>query len=487
MSEGGGFFGSLSNAQRWSLGAGALVIVALVAALGWWALRTPKAVLFSDLNEADAGVIVAELDKLKLPYELGTNGQSILMPQDVVHKTRMALMARQLPLHGAVGFELFNNAEFGVSDFVQKVNYQRALQGELTRTILSIEQVQSARVHLALPDQALFRKDGPRAKASVTLTTRPGQSLLASQVAGIQRLVAASVAEVRPDDVTVVDQRGTVLSRALGEDNVSTAAQLDARQSLEQHLTRKASQLLERMFKPGEALVTVDVVLNHQQSKVVTESVLPGAPAQKDQSPAGVIVRERTVSRDPGGEGSASASANVTTQEVDYATGKRTEQVTSQGGNVARIHVAVVVRAPLSDPEAARIKGVIAASVGLDAARGDLIAVYSMADRQFTEARPAAAGALPATDGAAQRSAVSGPDKATAATPQPAPAPSGLPMAWVAAAVLVLGALASFFSWRAGRSRMRGAVDAVRTLTDEEREAMLRTLQQWLGAQGRKT
>ena len=482
MSERDGFFSRLSAGQKWSLGLGMFLIAGVVAVGGWWLMRSPKAVLFSDLGEGDAGVIVAELDRMKQPYEISQDGHAVMVPQDAVHKPRMALMARPLPLHGAVGFELFNNTEFGVSDFVQKVNYQRALQGELTRTIMSLEQVQNVRVHLALPDQALFRKDGPKAKASVTLTTRPGQSLQVGQVAGIQRLVAASVPEVKPDDVTVVDHHGSVLSRAFGEDIGATSAQLDARQALEQHLTRKAAQLLDRMFKPGEALVTVDVVLNHQQSKVITESVLPGMPGQKDQPPAGVVVRERTTSRDgigsDAGSGSTNASATVTSQEVDYQTGKRTEQVSSQGGNVARLQVAVVVRSPLSNAEVSKVKTVIGASVGLDAARGDQIAVYSMADGPFADARGVAdrAGAMEAAAG----DKVPAAGKAAPPVPQ-AQADTGTSrVTWILAGLVMLAALGAAGIGLARRRHAPGPQDASRKLTDGEREAMLRTLQQWV-------
>ena len=115
---------------------------------------------------------------------MGPDGNSLLVPEQAVHKTRVSLMGRELPLHGAVGFELFNNMEFGVSDFVQKINFQRALQGELTRTILAIDEVQSARVHLALTEQGLFRKDASKSKASVTVVTKPGLVLQSAQVQG---------------------------------------------------------------------------------------------------------------------------------------------------------------------------------------------------------------------------------------------------------------------------------------------------------------
>ena len=157
--------------------------------------------------------MIEELDRMKVPYRLDDGGGSILVPEELVHKTRLQLVGKNLPLHGAVGFEIFNNTDFGMTEFTQKVNYQRALQGELTRTIMALEEVQSARVHLALPESSLFKREQSRPKASVALAVRPGQSLARDQVAGIQRLVAAAVPGIDADDVTVLDQKGVTLSR----------------------------------------------------------------------------------------------------------------------------------------------------------------------------------------------------------------------------------------------------------------------------------
>ena len=374
----------------------------MVLGLAWWAYRTPKAVLFSDLADRDAAVLVAELDRLKQPYGLSEDGHSILVAADAVHKTRMAVMAKPLPLHGAVGFELFNNTDFGVSDFVQKVNYQRALQGELTRTILAIEQVQDARVHLALPDQTLFRKDAHKAKASVTVTLKSGQSLHPAQVLGIQRLVAASVPEVTADGVTVLDQHGVVLSKASGEDVAAVSGQLDARHDMEAHLARKATKLLDQLFQPGDALVTVDAIINYEQSRVTTEEVLAAPPAAKGERATGVVSRERSISKDSGGEQTAAAGTapQVVTQETDYQTGKRVAQTVSQGGQLSRLSVAVVVKRNLSGAEITRVRELMASAVGLIPSRGDNIAVHSMAEfsaQTRTEPTPAVAGLQAAT------------------------------------------------------------------------------------------
>lgn len=480
MSDVSRFLSGLSGRQRAGLVGGLVLIVALVAVLGWWAFRAPYGVLFSDLADQDAGAIVQELDKLKVPYQISANGQAILVPEASVHKTRMTLMGRQLPLHGAVGFELFNNAEFGASDFVQKVNYQRALQGELTRTIASIEQVQSARVHLALPEQGLFRKDVSKAKASVTVVTRAGQALSAAQVVGIQRLVGASVPEVRAEDVTVLDQHGVTLSRAGADDSSPHVggANLESKLELERHLSHKAAQVLDRMFGKGASLVTVDVQLTTQQSKVTTEEVLPAANQPKDQTPTGVVVRERTVTRDaPSQEGGKTAGATSTSQEMDYAAGKRVEQIISPSGNIARVNVAVVLKSAPADQDLVRVRDLVAASVGVQASRGDIVAVYSMAS--VPDKPPASVGGAPTP--AATRT----PDASTGETPPPQPRVVGFLYAAVAVALALLLVV---IAWRSvvQRSReTRSLVDRPR-LTASERQSVLNSVQGWLAAPERQ-
>lgn len=463
-----GFFSGWSTRRKLGFGLGLAVILALVLALAWWVQRAPQAVLFSDLAERDAAVITGELDKLKHPYSLSDDGHAILVSADTVHRTRLALMGKQLPLHGAVGFELFNNADFGVSDFVQKVNYQRALQGELTRTILSLDQVQDARVHLALPDQQLFRKDAPKAKASVTLSLKGGQSLKADQVLGIQRLVGASVPEIKAEDVTVLDQHGVVLSRAGSDESTQALGQLDARQNLEAHLTRKASRLLDQMFSPGEAMVAVDVVLNHDQSKVTTEEVL--GTAQGDR---GLITRERSVTKEPAGAsaGNDANAAQVMTQETDYAAGRRTAQTVSQGGQIAHLNIAVVVKRGLSEAELARVRQLVATAVGLQPSRGDVVAVHSLAELNATVAPAASQAAL----------GVPPPSTPALAPPAlPRESRSGSVTVVLAVLFVLVLAVAGGLVW----SRRRNAVsDSRPTLTEQERRALLASLKTWLEPQ----
>ena len=156
--------------------AAALLLSALIGG-GYLLLRPNYQVLFSDLRPQDAATIVAELERQKMPYRLAGGGTSVLVPEAEVHTARLKVMSRDLPLKGTVGFELFNNADLGLTEFAQKVNYQRALQGELARTIMSLTEIDSARVHLSIPESGLFRRSGAKPRASVALSTRTGAEL----------------------------------------------------------------------------------------------------------------------------------------------------------------------------------------------------------------------------------------------------------------------------------------------------------------------
>lgn len=476
MSESQSFWSGLGRGQQVSLLLGTLVIVAATAAFGWWATRPPSGVLFSGLAEQDLAAVTSELDKLKQPYELSEDGRTVLVDEALVHKTRMTLMSHPLPLSGAVGFELFNNAEFGASDFVQKVNYQRALQGELTRTIQALEPVQRVRVHLGLPEQSLFKRETTKAKASIALVLKPGAILLPAQVLGIQRLVGASVPEIKPDDVTVVNQDGVVLSRPGAEEAGVATSSLDAKQSMEAALRSKLMQLLDQMFKPGDAMVSVDVSFNHQHSKVTTEELLTPA-AQKDQLPSGVVVRERSVTRERAGAGAEAANAggSTTSQELDYQTGRRVSQVSQGPGEVSRITVGVVLRAPVSELESQRLTSLVSAAVGLQAGRGDQVAVYAM------NSPDSLARVNPPPLEAADRPTLSITPELEVALPRSERSTHWL---WLILAGVLFALMSGLVFWQ----RRRPVVAAKtygKSLSDSEREQLLGQMKQWLAPEAK--
>ncbi|MDB5897737.1 MAG: fliF [Ramlibacter sp.] len=448
-----------SRRTRLALGAGCATVLVLLAFAGWWLLRGDPAVLFSDLRAQDAAVMSAELDKLKVPYTLADNGATLLVERSQVHQLRLKLMGRDLPLHGGVGFEVFNTSDFGMTEFAQKINYQRAMQGELTRTILSFPEIREARVHLALPEQGLFKQNATRPKAAVTLGLRSGQVLRAEQVNGIQRLVAAAVPGMSVQEVTVLDQQGVALSRAADADGeAGSSGRLEIKRETENYLSRKAGAVLEQAFGPGQALASVDVTLNMDQVRVTTEDVI-GAPDGKGGAATGVLVRERESARDsatadPRSNDTRAARGSSMQRDVEYQAGRRVEHLVSQPGAIRRMQVVALVRQPLDEERRGEVQRLVGAAVGASVERGDTVVV------QTVQAAPPAA-VTPSDVGAAGGTA-----------PASAPAAAW----WASALVAVLGALLATLAWTARTKPRRSAT----ALTQTQREAALRRMQGWL-------
>ena len=235
--------------------------------------------LFSDLDLKDSGQIVTKLEGLNVPYELKRDqGTQVLVPVDQVMKLRMALAEQGLPQGGSVGYEIFDkNDNFGPSQFVENINQLRALEGELERTIASISLVQSARVHLVLPQRELFSRERQDASASIVLKLRGAVKLASGQVAAIQHLVAAAVPSLSPSRVSIVDDHGNLLARGDGDaaDALTSSNAEEMRVNYESRLARSVEQLLERSVGPGKARVDVHAEMNFDRVTTSTETYDP--------------------------------------------------------------------------------------------------------------------------------------------------------------------------------------------------------------------
>lgn len=484
MNSASDFWRGLSRAGRMGLAGGTLLILVAFVLATWLALRLDYQVLFSDLKPQDAQAMTTELDRLKIPYRIGDDGASILVDKATVHATRIKLMGKELPLHGAVGLELFNNTDFGMTEFAQKINYQRALQGELTRTIQSLSEVREVRVLLALPEQGLFKQATSKAKASITLVMRQGQALRAEQVIGIQRLVAAAVPGMTTQEVTIVDGHGVALTRSEGPDGDAggSTARLDLKRDTENYLSRKVSAVLDQTFGAGQALASVDVTLNMDQIRTTTEDVLPAA-ARGGLQAAGVVVKEREVLREAGTSADArsidgGALRNGSSQrDVDYAVGRRVEQVVSQPGSVRRIQVVAVVRQALRPAQEDSLKRLIAAAVGASPERGDTVVLHSII---ANAGMPADTTAMTSTRA----------DAASVEAQLPPPA-NGVDWAdelqRAAPLVVILGLALAVFAWLWSRARGNAAKETLSRasaapLSEAERTAALRRIQDWMAA-----
>ncbi|MFO0208011.1 MAG: flagellar basal-body MS-ring/collar protein FliF, partial [Betaproteobacteria bacterium] len=224
---------------------GAAGAAALLTAVWLWSSAPSYRVLFTNLSDRDGGAIIAQLSQMNIPYKNGDGG-TLLVPQDKVHEARLKLASAGLPKGSVVGFEIMETQRFGVTQFQEQVNYQRALEGELARSIQALAPVSSARVHLALPKQSGFLRDKQPPTASVLLQLHAGKALDRAQVAGIVHLVSASVPEMNPKNVSVVDQHGNLMASPRdGSAAALDAAQLDYVGRIESETIRRIEDILE--------------------------------------------------------------------------------------------------------------------------------------------------------------------------------------------------------------------------------------------------
>lgn len=460
---------NLSTRAKVLFVAGFIAIVTIMGVGGWWALRPDYVALAQNLRPADVSEIGTTLSGWGVPYRFGDDDKTVLVPADQVYSLRMKLAAEGIPKGGSVGFEAFKDSDYGVTEFAQQVNYQRALQGELERTIESMQEVQSARVHLAIHHAGLFDKDQSPSKGSVTLHLRPDAHLGARQVVGIQRLVASAVDGLQPGAVTVLDQDGTVLSGTgtAGESTIQIGEQVDEAAKLEQALRAQVSDMLTRALHQSDFTVSVAVQLNYDRVKRVQERLLA-----QGKDGRGVVVHEKTDSSHPsenqgGGAGQGETTGAVTSRDVEYAHGKVQEEIEQAPGHIQRISVGVVVPGTLTSADIKQLSDVVAAGIGLDPSRGDRIDIAAIAPWNPSDEHIAAtAGVGSAATKASPSPPVAHPARMSArmwAVPRWGYAMVGL-------VVLLLGMLAG--------SRMRTRLS--RRLTAAEREATLEQLVQWI-------
>ena len=450
------FWNSLNLARRMLLVGGVVIIVGLACALGWWTTRPRYGILFSNLRQADAAEITSALDTMQVPHRFADGGATLLVPDDTVYDTRMKLVNQGVPHGGSAGFETFKDSDFGVTEFAQRVNYQRALQGELERTIAAMPSVQSARVHLSLRRATMFDSQQDPAKASVTLSLRQGDTLAPAQVAGIQRLVASAVEGLSPESVTVLGDGSTVLSAGLA----GAADRGDEEARVEARLHQRIDTLLRSALGPEASWsASVNVELNYDRIKQLRDNLVPQG---KDGN--GLVTRQKSANSKaaPAAEGDTAHSATGSgEQEFEYAHSHEQEEVEVAPGRISRISVGVLVPASVAPATLASLEKVIGDAVGLNPERGDRLDIA---------AAPIASMVPPR---AVQPTAVAAP------VPQAPRVPSIFSSVpdWVFIAGGAL-ALCAGVVFGIGFSRRREP----RRLTLEEREALLMDVQRWINA-----
>jgi len=355
----------LGTGQRLTVGAATFVLLAGLATIAFWSSRGDYGLLYGRLSDTEAAKVIAALDDAKVPYKVGAGGSSIMIPADKVYTMRMQLAGKGIPQGDGVGFEIFDKQNFGISDFVQRANYVRAVQGELARTISQIDEIESARVMIVLPENRLLLDKDKYPTASVFVHVRGNSQLQPQSINSIRFLVANSVEGLKPNHVTVVDNLGNVLSENSDNDSLSglTSTQLIARRNLEQYLAKKAQDMLEKVLGPGQAIVRVSAEINYDSITRTEEKFDPDGQVIRTQTkndenndsvtanPAGPVGVSANTATDTNTTQTASTSPvtntknHKTTSTVEYENAKTTSNTLLSPGGIKRLSVAVTVAA----------------------------------------------------------------------------------------------------------------------------------------------
>ena len=431
----------MSNSQKVIVMVAIAAFIALLVASTTWIKNSDYRVLFSNISERDGGAIISALEQLNIPYRFNDGGGAILVPGDKVHEVRLRLASQGLPKGGAVGFELMENQKFGISQFAEQVNYQRGLEGELSRTIQSIGAVQSARVHLAIPKPTVFVREEQKPSASVLLYLYPGRTLEPAQVAGIQNLVAASVPQLPVSNVTLLDQSGAMLSQLKSKlmEAGLDPTQIKYVQEIEASVIKRIEDILTPIVGPGNSRVQVaadvdfsqteqtaeshrpnttppDISIRSQQTSETASATpsaqgVPGALSNQPPAPATAPLTQPAVAGAgpaaapgaplPGQLNAAGVQAPINSvaqpistrkdSTINYELDKTIRHTKQSVGTIKRLSAAVVVNhrkeagktttKPLSDAELKQINDLVKEAMGFTKDRGDTI---SVANAPFT-------------------------------------------------------------------------------------------------------
>lgn len=390
--------------------------VAGLIALTLWTQQPDMQVLFTNLGSEDAAAIIDKLKETKVPYETTGGGATVLVPSEQVHDLRLQLATQGLPHGGGVGFEIFDRTSIGMSEFVQKLNYRRALQGELARTIAQMPEVERARVHLAIPERRLFASEQEKARGSVILSLRNGQQLSQAQVQGVIHLVSSSVEGLQARDVTIVDGHGRMLSATVAEDASGlTNTQLDYQRSIEKDVETRIQTMLERIVGPNKAVVRVSSLVDFRKVETTEERYDPNSQVvrseQRGQEKAngsngvggGVPGVQSNVPPGTDQEPTETSSSNSQTKNetVNYEISRTVSKIVEPVGVIKQLSVAVLVDGmyesakagegeaadapaaarkyiPRSEEDLKRIEDIVKKAMGFSAERQDQVQVVNV-------------------------------------------------------------------------------------------------------------
>ena len=400
----------LGASQRVSVVFATVVLFGVIVGVAWWSGRADYSLLYGRLSDSEAAKVISALDDAKVPHKIGAAGSAILVPAEKVHVVRMQLAGKGIPRSGdGVGFEIFDKPNFGISDFVQRANYIRALQGELARTIAQLDEVESARVMVVMPENRLLMDKDKHPTASVFVRLRNSGQMAPQTVGSIRFLVANSVEGLKPNFVSIVDNQGNVLSENVENDSMVglSSNQLDARRNLEQYLAHKAEGMLEKVLGPGQAIVRVAAEINLNTIERKEEKFDPDGQVirtqTKDESTedsttpnnneaVGISANTPASTNNTGQAGAPGTTTKnkKITGTTEYEVSKSTSNIMQSAGGLKRLSAAVTVAAkfegtgagrkmmPRTSEELEKLRRIVTNALGTDVTRGDQITLEEM-------------------------------------------------------------------------------------------------------------
>lgn len=401
-------FMALSPGKRMLIAGIATLSALAFAVLIFVVNRTDYRPLFTNLSSEDAGEIVKKLKDAKTPYQITADGKGILVPSDKVYEMRLSLASEGLPQGGGVGFEIFDRKNFGMTEFVQKLNYQRALQGELSRTISQLNGVEQARVHLVMPEKSLFRENEKPATASIVLKMKSNRPLSDNEVQGVVHLVASSIEGMDPEHVTVLDSRGKILSKGGSSDPTTrmTATMQDTQHVYEKNVEERIQSLLDRVVGSGKSVARATATFDFKQVERVDEKFDPETVAVRSEQRTEEKGASSTTSGVPGvqtnlGKAQPKPASTIggskNDETLNYEVSRSTSKTIEPVGTLSKISVAVLVDGkyevpaatkdgvaakakytPRSPEELQKIETLVKSAIGFNADRGDQLSVQNI-------------------------------------------------------------------------------------------------------------
>jgi len=383
-----GVFNKLTIQQRLIIGGATVGTFAMIIILIFFLNEPQYTTLYANLAEEDASKVIDQLTASKIPYVIEDNGKTVKVPKEKVYETRLSLAGKGIPNSGIIGYEIFDKSTMGMSEFMQKLNYKRALEGELAKTIMGQDGVEAVRVHIVLPQKSLFKDEEKLPTASVVLKLKDNFNLSKTNTTAIVNLVSSSVEGLLPNKITLLDTRGRLLSKETDENPlaVSSSKQYEIKQQVENYLVQKAQEMLDNVLGYGNAMVQVNAEINFDQVEKTMEIYDPESQ---------VAISEQSVKTENNGKNMSDSTAQTNQNNTtNYEISKTIQKVIEGSGNIKRMSVAAVindvqkevkkgdkvtiVNEPQSQVQMQKLEEIIKNAIGFDPNRMDQLSVVNI-------------------------------------------------------------------------------------------------------------